>query len=129
MKIRSLIICSVVLASLALYAQETPNQKAPKTKGAPAKPQAAPTAPATPPAAASAAKQPDRAAAYYHYSMAHIYEELVAMYGRSEYANKAIEEYKLAIENDPESKYLTAGLAELYAKTGRIRDAVVEAQD
>ncbi len=35
----------------------------------------------------------------------------------------------LAIDADPTSEYLTSGLAELYAKTGRIRDAVVEAQD
>lgn len=51
------------------------------------------------------------------------------MYGRMDYANKAIEEYRLALDNDPTSDYLNAGLAELYAKTGRIRDAVVEAQD
>ena len=61
--------------------------------------------------------------------MAHMYEEMVSMYGRSDYANKAIEEYRLAIDNDPSSDYLNAGLAELYAKTGRIRDAVLEAQD
>jgi len=71
----------------------------------------------------------DRASAYYHYSMAHIYEELVAVYGRSDLANKAIEEYRQAIDADPSSSYLTSGLAELYAKTGRIRDAVLEAQD
>jgi hypothetical protein len=47
------------------------------------------------------AHKPDRAAAYYHYAMAHMYEEQVAMYGRSELANKAIEEYRLAIEADP----------------------------
>ena len=35
---------------------------------------------------------------------------------------------RLAIENDPSSEYLNSGLAELYAKTGRIRDAVLEAQ-
>lgn len=51
------------------------------------------------------------------------------MYGRSEFATKAIEQYRLAIQNDPDSEYLNAGLAELYAKTGRIRDAVIEAQD
>lgn len=73
--------------------------------------------------------KPDKAAAYYHYSMAHIYEELVGVYGRSDLASKAIEEYRQAIQNDPRSDYLTAGLAELYAKTGRIRDAVLEAQD
>ncbi|HVM98136.1 MAG TPA: tetratricopeptide repeat protein, partial [Candidatus Acidoferrales bacterium] len=74
-------------------------------------------------------KEPDKGAAYYHFMMAHMYEEMVSMYGRSDYANKAIEEYRLAIANDPSSDYLNAGLAELYAKTGRIRDAVLEAQD
>jgi len=78
---------------------------------------------------ASKAKVPDHAAAYYHSALAHMYEEQVATYGRSELANKAIEEYRAAIEADPTSAYLTSGLAELYAKTGRIRDAVVEAQD
>ena len=82
------------------------------------------TAPVVP-----ARKAADRAAAYYHFSLAHMYEEQVASYGRSELANKAIEEYRLAIDADPTSEYLTSGLAELYARTGRIRDAVVEAQD
>jgi tetratricopeptide (TPR) repeat protein len=78
---------------------------------------------------AAKAKTPDRASAYYHFALAHMYEEQVATYGRSELANKAIEEYRAAIDADPTSAYLTSGLAELYAKTGRIRDAVVEAQD
>jgi len=81
------------------------------------------------PAESAPPKPPDKAAAYYHFTMAHMYEELVSMYGRADYANKAIEEYRLAIDNDPTSDYLNAGLAELYAKTGRIRDAVLEAQD
>ena len=85
------------------------------------------------PAAAGAqsaikSKTPDRAAAYYHFALAHMYEEQVAN-GRSELANKAIEEYRAAIDADPNSAYLTSGLAELYNKIGRIRDAVVEAQD
>ena len=88
---------------------------------------AATAAPAQQPTAK--AKTPDRAAAYYHFALAHMYEEQVATYGRSELANKAIEEYRAAIDADPTSAYLTSGLAELYAKTGRIRDAVVEAQD
>jgi len=58
-----------------------------------------------------------------------MYEEQVTVYGRSELANKAIDEYRLAIEADPSSEFLTSGLAELYVKTGRIRDAVLEAQD
>jgi tetratricopeptide (TPR) repeat protein len=80
-------------------------------------------------ASAAAPRKLDKASAYYHYTVAHMYEEQVAVYGRSELANKAIEEYRLAIEADPTSEYLTSALAELYAKTGRIRDAVLEAQD
>lgn len=58
-----------------------------------------------------------------------MYEEMAATYGRQDYASKAVDEYKKAIEADPTSEYLNASLAELYAKTGRIRDAVLEAQD
>src|SRR5215467_13905449 len=91
------------------------------------------TEPAPAPQSQSAAqpgaqKVPDHAASYYHASMARLYEEMITMYGRSEYANKAIEEYKLAIAADPSSEYLNAALAELYNRTGRIRDAVLEAQ-
>ena len=70
----------------------------------------------------------DRAAAYYHYALAHMYEEQLG-YGRSDMATKAIEEYRLAIDADPTSEYLTSALAEMYVKTGRIRDAVLQAQD
>jgi tetratricopeptide (TPR) repeat protein len=84
--------------------------------------------PPSKPAQASPRKV-DHAAAYYHYTLAHLYEEQVTAYGRSELANKAMEEYRLAIEADPSSEFLTSGLAELYVKTGRIRDAVLEAQD
>ncbi len=76
-----------------------------------------------------APRKVDHSAAYYHYALAHLYEEQVTAYGRSELANKAMEEYRLAIEADPSSEFLTSGLAELYVKTGRIRDAVLEAQD
>src|SRR3984957_5737417 len=71
----------------------------------------------------------DRSAAYYHSALAPMYEEKVPVYGRRELANKAIEETRHAINADPSSEFLTSGLAELYVKTGRIRDAVVEAQD
>ena len=80
-------------------------------------------------AAPSQDGEPDRAVAYYHYSLAHMYEELVQIYQRSDLASKAIDEYKLAIQSDPTSGYLNSGLAELYFKTGRIRDAVLESQE
>lgn len=78
---------------------------------------------------AAAAATPDRASAYYHFALAHTYEEMATTYGRPEYATRAIEEYKLALNADPTSKYLNSGLAELYFKTGRVRDAVLAAQD
>jgi tetratricopeptide (TPR) repeat protein len=109
-------------------APDQPSSSAPaQTEQAPAVSQDEPSS--SKPAESAPPKQPDKAAAYYHFTMAHVYEELVSMYGRADYANKAIEEYRLAIDNDPTSDYLNAGLAELYAKTGRIRDAVLEAQD
>jgi tetratricopeptide (TPR) repeat protein len=91
--------------------------------------QASPSSPSGTKPAQSSPRKLDRGAAYYHYALAHMYEEQVTVYGRSELANKAIEEYRLAIEADPSSEFLTSGLAELYVKTGRIRDAVLEAQD
>lgn len=87
---------------------------------------------ATQPDAKSAQSSPrkvDKSAAYYHYTLAHMYEEMVTAYGRSDLATKATEEYRLAIEADPSSEFLTSALAELYVKTGRIADAVKEAQD
>jgi tetratricopeptide (TPR) repeat protein len=104
-------VCLSVISGSALLAQDKPAHAADS------------------PAPATTRKAPDRAAAYYHFALAHMYEEQVATYGRSELANKAIEEYRAAIDADPTSEYLTSGLAELYARTGRIRDAVVEAQD
>jgi hypothetical protein len=49
----------------------------------------------------SSPRKVDRSAAYYHYALAHMYEEQVTVYGRSDLANKAIEEYRQAIESDP----------------------------
>ncbi len=119
------LLLGLILAFSTLFAQQKPPANQDKTV-----PGGAGQQNSGPPAAAQTApKKVDRAAAYYHYALAHMYEEMVAMYGRSEYATKAIEEYRLAIENDPSSEFLNAGLAELYAKTGRIRDAVLEAQE
>jgi len=94
--------------------------------------QTSPSAPASDAAQSEAPASPrkvDKAAAYYHYTLAHMYEEMVTAYGRSDLAVKATEEYRLAIEADPSSEFLTSSLAELYVKTGRIADAVKEAQD
>ncbi len=85
--------------------------------------------PASPAAGATTPQKADRSAAYYHFGLAHMYEDMATNYGRPEYATRAIEEYKLALDADPGSKYLNSGLAELYLRTGRVRDAVLAAQE
>ena len=117
----------------------------PLADGSPQQPAPPQSTPATPPASApvvttdrpatktapvlSPSQKPDRAAAYYHFGLAHMYEDMATNYGRPEYATRAIEEYKLALDADPSSKYLNSGLAELYLRTGRVRDAVLAAQE
>ncbi len=71
----------------------------------------------------------DRASSYYHYGLAHLYEDMAVNAGRSDYATQAVEQYKLALDADPNSKLLQDGLANLYFKIGRIREAVTAAQD
>ncbi len=79
--------------------------------------------------AAAPNQNSDRASAYYHYGLAHMYEDMAVSAGRPDYATQAIEEYKLAMDADPNSATLQDGLAELYFKLGRIREAVTSAQD
>jgi tetratricopeptide (TPR) repeat protein len=115
-------LLGIILASLSALAQQ--DTSAPAQPGGSPQESQKPAAPAT-----STAKKVDRAASYYHYALAHYYEQMVLLYGRTEFAPRAIEEYRLAMESDPSSEYLASGLAELYARTGRIREAVIEAQD
>lgn len=87
----------------------------------------APVAVKTP--AVAAAASPDRASSYYHYGLARLYEDMAVNAGRSDYATQAVEQYKLALDADPNSRLLQDGLADLYFKIGRIREAVTAAQD
>jgi len=86
----------------------------------------APAAAKTP---ASSTTSPDRSSSYYHYGLARLYEDMAVNAGRSDYATQAVEQYKLALDADPNSKLLQDGLADLYFKIGRIREAVTAAQD
>ena len=71
-----------------------------------------------------------KAAAYYHYSMAHIYSELSESWGnKGDYANKAIEHYKAAIAADPNAGFLTEELSDIYIRSGQIRAAAEEAEE
>jgi tetratricopeptide (TPR) repeat protein len=80
-------------------------------------------------AADAGASTTDRSNAYYHFGLAHMYEDLAVNSGRQDYAARAVEEYKAALNADPSSPFLNNGLAELYFRTGRVKDAIVTAQD
>src|SRR5579863_3231371 len=79
----------------------------------------------TPPAG-----QPDKAAAYYNYSLGHLYSELAAAYGnRGEYFSKAADAYRAALKADPNATFIAEELSDLYIQSGRLRDAVSEAEE
>jgi len=90
------------LAAVAAAQTDATSPAGPKPSDS--KPAASKSAPASP-------RKVDRSAAYYHYTVAHMYEEQITVYGRSELASKAMEEYRLAIEADPSSEFLTSALA------------------
>lgn len=115
----------LTIASLVLAAACSPHAFAQKTPA----PSAAGSTAASAGASVGTTGQSDRANAYYHYALAHSYEEMATTYGRPEYATRAIEEYKLALNADPNSPYLNAHLAELYFQTGNVRDAIAAAQE
>jgi tetratricopeptide (TPR) repeat protein len=71
----------------------------------------------------------DHAAAYYHYSLGHMYADLASINGSPDYIRKAIENYKLAIKDDPKTAMLSEELSELYIQTGRLREAQSDAEE
>ena len=79
---------------------------------------------------AAAAPPSDKAAAYYDFAMGHLYAELAGVYGnKSEYVTKAIDYYKQALKVDPGASFLFEELTDLYIQSGRLKDAVTEAED
>jgi tetratricopeptide (TPR) repeat protein len=78
---------------------------------------------------AAQAQTVDHASAYYHYSLGHMYADLASINGSPDYIKKAIENYKLAIKEDPQTPMLGEELSELYIQTGRLREAQSDAED
>ncbi|HEY1985070.1 MAG TPA: tetratricopeptide repeat protein [Terracidiphilus sp.] len=111
----SLAASSLVLPALGAFAQ---------TAAAPgaAKPAESATAKSDAPA-------PERSQAYFHAALANMYEEEAVNLGKPEFVQHAIEEYKAAINADPGSAQLYDGLAELYFRTGRAREAETTARE
>jgi tetratricopeptide (TPR) repeat protein len=114
---RRLIAMFVFAAALlfpppALFAQQPPSAaKKPAEKAAPP------------------AESDTRADAYYNFAMGNYYEELYEESSRSEHATLSIEHYKKAYALDPRASVIGERLAGMYAKSQRIRDAVLEAEE
>jgi tetratricopeptide (TPR) repeat protein len=114
-----LLLLATLSLSCAAAAQTTS-----KPGAGPVKPEPVTSSVARPATAISA----DGGSAYYHYMMAHYYEQMSATYGRPEYAKNAISEYQKAMSLDPKSKFLEDHLANLYFETGNIKEAIEAAQ-
>jgi Flp pilus assembly protein TadD len=110
---------------------QAPADAHPATPALPAADKAAPAKPAPESApsdnagagASSGAAAPNRAEAYYHDALAAIYEDEAINQGHPDDVTRAIEEYKYALNDDPDSPGLQNGLADLYYRTGRVDDA------
>ncbi len=83
-----------------------------------------------PAASAAPAESGDaKASAYYHYSLGHLYSELAGAFGnRGDYFTKAVDNYREAMKEDPGATFIAEELSDLYIQSGRLRDAVVEAE-
>jgi len=99
-------------------------------QSAPAKAAPAPEAPAKTPATSSpASPSSDRAIAYYHLALANIYEDEALENGNTDAARLAVDEYKNALNADPNSAQLNDGLADLYFRSGHMHEAEITARN
>jgi tetratricopeptide (TPR) repeat protein len=114
------------LSAAWVHAQSAPASPAPS----PGNTQPAAQAPekTPPPAAAQSSKtaagdDANRSQAYFHLALAATYEDDAINEGRPDDVSHAIEEYKLALDADPDSAELNNNLADLYFRTGKIHEA------
>jgi tetratricopeptide (TPR) repeat protein len=124
-----------LLCAMPVLAQTAPQitpVKPPPDTAAPVPPSQTPGSPSQPstkaPASQALAQPPDRASSYFHLALANTYEEEAVELGKPELVSRAVEEYKLALNADPNSAELNDGLADLYFRTGRTHDAEVTAR-
>ncbi len=122
----------LLLPATNFRAQTAPDKMPPDTaapgKPGPAAGKPALAEPSKPASAETAATAADRAVAYYHLALATIYEDEALETDRPEYITRAIDEYKTALNADPNSPQLNDGLADLYFRAGRTHDAEVTAR-
>src|ERR1700723_2315381 len=67
--------------------------------------------------------------AYYYFTVGHLQEEEYELNTSADVATQSIDSYKKALAIEPNSAVILERLAEIYAKSQHIRDAVVQAQE
>jgi len=65
---------------------------------------------------------------YYYFTMGHLQEQQYEVSNSADAASASIDSYKKALDLQPNSPVMMERLAEIYAKSQRIREAVAEAQ-
>ena len=67
--------------------------------------------------------------AYYYFTMGHLEEQEFELNASADVATQSVESYKKALALEPNSAVILERLAEIYAKSQHIRDAVLQAQE
>jgi tetratricopeptide (TPR) repeat protein len=125
------IISSAFLSLIAVVAA-TPAaraQNASPAPSSPAAPKAVDSSKNSTSTSANPVEQGTRGDVYYYYTIGHVDEQQFELTGRAELATQAIESYKKALELAPASPVIRERLAEIYAKSQRLREAVEQAQE
>ena len=65
-----------------------------------------------------------RSEAYYHFALGHLYHQFAQQYMRSEYVDRAADEYAAALRSDPGSLVIRIEMINLYAGANRLHKAV-----
>src|SRR6202021_3769322 len=94
----------------------------------PAQP-ATPVPDTKPPKKADTTKGPADQDSYYYFALGHLDEQRYETTRRPELAAQSIEAYKKALDLAPGSTVIMERLAEIYAKSQRVREAEVQAQN
>ncbi len=81
---------------------------------------------AQPPASQKSDSQAD---AYFYFAQGHLEEMQYELTNNADLAAESIDSYKKALDIDPDSAVIKERLAEIYAKSQRIRDAILQAQE
>jgi tetratricopeptide (TPR) repeat protein len=110
------------LALLSFLSPALARTAEPSGPGTAARPQSASTT-------ANSQSSDTRGDAYYYFTIGHLAEQQYEITNNSDAASQAIDSYQKALALDPGSTEIMERLAEIYAKTQRIRDAVTEAQE